>query len=102
MSVDMTGTEEYWQQTPDGTIVLGGGRAAAHNKDIGVRISQPTEEVQGVLEGVFPRLFPELSGLKVERFHENPVHDNSCLSSRAFEDMLAVCPPPISSLKGSE
>lgn len=45
MSVDFTDTEEYWQQTVDGTIVLGGCRAIAPGCDIGVRVDQPTTEV---------------------------------------------------------
>jgi len=67
LSVDMTGTEEYWQQALDGTIVLGGGRATAPNRDVGIVSSQPTEEVQHTLEQVFPRLFPALSGLHVQQ-----------------------------------
>ena len=65
MAVDITGTGEYWQQTLDGSIVLGGCRAVASRQDIGVRASQPTQEVQQALEQVFPRLFPMLSGLRV-------------------------------------
>ena len=65
MGVDMTGTGEYWQQTLDGSIVLGGCRALAPQQDVGVRVSQPTQEVQQALEQVFPRLFPSLSGLQV-------------------------------------
>lgn len=65
LSVAMTGTEEYWQQAPDGTIILGGGRAAAPKHDVGVWESLPTKEVQQTLEQVFPRLFPSLSGLRV-------------------------------------
>ncbi len=65
MAVDITGTGEYWQQTIDGSIVLGGCRAVAPHQDVGVRISQPTQEVQQALVQVFPRLFPMLSGLRV-------------------------------------
>ncbi len=65
MAVDMTGTGEYWQQTLDGSIVLGGCRTAAPQQDVDVRVSQPTQEVQQALEQVFPRLFPTLSGLHV-------------------------------------
>lgn len=65
MGVDVTGTGEYWQQALDGSIVLGGCRAVAPQQDVGVRITQTTQEVQQVLEQVFPRLFPALSGLRV-------------------------------------
>lgn len=67
VSAAATPTGEYWQQTPDGAIVLGGCRAAAPGRDEGVREGVPTPEVQGALEGVFPRLFPELRGLAVAR-----------------------------------
>ena len=65
VTVDLAGSEQYWQQTPDGTIVLGGGRAAAEGKDIGVRSTRPTEAVQQALEQVFPHLFPQLPALRV-------------------------------------
>ena len=65
MAVNITGTGEYWQQTLDSSIVLGGCRAAAPQKDVNVRNSGPTQEVQPALEQVFPRLFPTLSGLSV-------------------------------------
>lgn len=54
-------TGEYWQQTPDGTIVLGGCRAIALNQDVGVRQAVPTREVQAAIEHVLPQLFPALS-----------------------------------------
>ncbi len=65
LGVNMTGHGEYWQQAPDGTIILGGGRAAAPHSDVGIRESTPTQEVQQAIEQVFPRLFPALSGLSV-------------------------------------
>jgi gamma-glutamylputrescine oxidase len=67
LSVAITPTGEYWQQTLDGSIVLGGCRAAAPGQDVGIRESQPTREVQAALEQVIPRLFPQLSGLHVRQ-----------------------------------
>lgn len=61
----LTETEEYWQQTLDGSIVLGGCRALAPGRDVGVWESVPTDDVQAALEQIFPRLFPRLSGLQV-------------------------------------
>lgn len=61
----LTDTEEYWQQTLDGSIVLGGCRALAPRRDVGVWESVPTDDVQAALEQIFPRLFPQLSGLQV-------------------------------------
>jgi len=65
LSADITDTEEYWQQTPDGTIVLGGCRSVAPGRDMNVSESVPTREVQEALERVFPRLFPALHGLSI-------------------------------------
>ncbi|HJT59810.1 MAG TPA: FAD-binding oxidoreductase [Ktedonobacteraceae bacterium] len=65
MSAAITPTGEYWQQRSDGTIVLGGCRAVAPGGDIGIRLNQPTVEVQMALEQVLPRLFPALGGLEV-------------------------------------
>jgi glycine/D-amino acid oxidase-like deaminating enzyme len=63
----VTATGEYWQQALDGSIVLGGCRATAPNMDVGVLESTPTPDVLTALERVFPRLFPELTGLRVAR-----------------------------------
>jgi len=65
MSASVTLTGEYWQQRSDGTIVLGGCRAVAPGNDVGIRLNQPTPEVQKALEQIFPRLFPALHGLQV-------------------------------------
>lgn len=61
MSASLTPTGEYWHQRSDGTIVLGGCRAAAPENDVGIRLNRPTAEVQTALEWVFPRLFPHLT-----------------------------------------
>lgn len=63
----VTPTGEYWQQTPDGSIVIGGCRADAPGGDMGVREMRPTPEVIAKIADVVPRLFPELSHLKVAR-----------------------------------
>ena len=65
MGAELTATGEYWHETPQGEIVLGGCRTAAASRDEGVWEQVPTEEVQRALEGVFPRLFPQLGGLRV-------------------------------------
>jgi gamma-glutamylputrescine oxidase len=67
MGAAVTPTGEYWQQAPDGSIILGGCRAAAPGGDVGVTSSEPTAEVQTAIEQVFPQLFPELGGLRVAR-----------------------------------
>jgi len=67
VGASVSATGEYWQQTPDGSIVIGGCRADAPNGDVGVRDMVPTPDVTGAIEAVLPRLFPELSGLKVAR-----------------------------------
>lgn len=66
-SAGLTPTGEYWQQTDDGTIVVGGCRAAAPDHDIGMRSQTVTGEVQSAIETILPRLFPQLPPLRVAR-----------------------------------
>lgn len=67
IGTDITPTGEYWQQTPDGTIIIGGCRADALNGDANVRQMVTTPEVAAKIEQVLPRLFPELGSLEVDR-----------------------------------
>jgi gamma-glutamylputrescine oxidase len=69
----LTPTGEYWQQTPAGTIVLGGCRAVAPDQDVGIHDSRPTPEVQAALEQVLPSLFPALAGLRVVQRWAGPM-----------------------------
>lgn len=64
---DITPTGEYWQQTPDGSIAVGGCRADAPNKDSGVTAMTATADVIARIEAVLPRLFPDLHDLQVAR-----------------------------------
>lgn len=73
IGTDVTPTGEYWQQTPDGSIVIGGCRALAPHGDVGVREMAPTAEVTAAIEGVIPRLFPRLEGLRVARRWAGPM-----------------------------
>ncbi|MEP7190479.1 MAG: FAD-dependent oxidoreductase, partial [Roseiflexaceae bacterium] len=73
MGAALTPTGEYWQQTPDGTIILGGCRAVAPGQDVGIRDSRPTLEVQASLAQVLPSLFPALTGLRVARRWAGPM-----------------------------
>lgn len=59
-----TPTGEYWHQTPDGAIVIGGCRACAPGRDVGITETVPTPEVIAAIEQILPRLFPHLSGLE--------------------------------------
>jgi glycine/D-amino acid oxidase-like deaminating enzyme len=61
----LTPTEEYWQQLPDGRIILGGCRAVRPGLERGVLASGTTEDVQAALEGVLPTLFPALPPLVI-------------------------------------
>jgi gamma-glutamylputrescine oxidase len=60
-------TDEYWQQTPDGVILIGGCGSVAPNEDIGVWESVPTATVQEAIERVLPRLFPSFTPSHVIR-----------------------------------
>ncbi|MFL5801924.1 MAG: NAD(P)/FAD-dependent oxidoreductase [Roseiflexaceae bacterium] len=66
MSAAVTPTGEYWQQALDGTLILGGCRAAAPGADVGISAAEPTPVVQAALEQVLPRLFPALRGAHSE------------------------------------
>jgi len=67
VGASVTPTGEYWQQTLDGSIVLGGCRADAPGGDVGVREMAPIDDVIASIERVFPRLFPGLEELRVAR-----------------------------------
>ncbi len=73
IGTDVTPTGEYWQQTPDGSIVIGGCRADAPGGDMGVLDLHPTDDVTAKIEAVIPRLFPALSGLPVARRWAGPM-----------------------------
>jgi gamma-glutamylputrescine oxidase len=69
----LTSTGEYWQQTLDGSIVLGGCRAIAPNGEYGVLPLALNDPVQNALDDVFPRLFPQLEGLEVAHRWAGPM-----------------------------
>ena len=73
MAASVTPTGEYWQQTPDGTIVIGGCRADNPHGDLGVRDLTPTDAGITAIEAVLPRLFPKLAGLRVARRWAGPM-----------------------------
>lgn len=52
---------EYLQQTPDGSLLVGGCGVLAPNAGVGVWEPQPLPVVQEALELIVPRLFPQLS-----------------------------------------
>lgn len=65
--VDLTPTGEYGQQTVDGTIVFGGCRALAPQRDVDIREPVPTPLVQDALDTALGRIFPSLAGVPVVR-----------------------------------
>ncbi len=73
MGASITPTGEYWQQTLDGSIVIGGCRAARPDKDVGALRHDTTEDVQAGIERVLPELFPALTGLQVSQRWAGPM-----------------------------
>lgn len=67
IGASVTPTGEYWQQVPDGSIVIGGCRQDAPHGDVEVREMVPTPDVIGRITEVLPRLFPALDSLVVAR-----------------------------------
>lgn len=67
IGADTTSTGDYWQQTPDGTIIIGGSRGDAPNGDSDIREMISTPEISAKIERLLPRLFPELTNLEVDR-----------------------------------
>lgn len=67
IGADTTPTGDYWQQTPDGTIIIGGARGDAPNGDSDIREMIFTQEISARIEQLLPRLFPELTSLEVDR-----------------------------------
>ena len=65
MTALTTATEEYWQQTADGSIILGGCRAVRPDRDEQVVDLSPTDDVQEALEAVLPGLFPAIGPMRV-------------------------------------
>ncbi len=73
MTALTTATEEYWQQLPDGSIILGGCRAVRSGQDEGVLSLSPTAEVQRALDQVLPALFPEIGSLQATHRWAGPM-----------------------------
>ncbi len=73
MTALTTATEEYWQQLPDGSIILGGCRAVQPGRDEGVLSLNPTAEVQHALDQVLPTLFPGIGSLQATHRWAGPM-----------------------------
>lgn len=66
MAAPLTAGGEYWQQTPDGTILLGGCRTVAA-APAEPRRQHPQPEVHEALVGVLPQIFPAMGPVKAVR-----------------------------------
>jgi glycine/D-amino acid oxidase-like deaminating enzyme len=73
MGASVTETGEYWQQTLDGRILIGGCRADAPDREWNIRADALCDDVQTPLARVIPRLFPQLDGLTVDRRWSGPM-----------------------------
>ena len=73
MGASITPTGEYWQQTLNGSILIGGCRADAPDREWNIREDALRDVVQAPLENVIPRLFPQLNNLTVEQRWSGPM-----------------------------
>jgi gamma-glutamylputrescine oxidase len=73
MTALTTPTEEYWQQCVDGSIIIGGCRTQARDRDSGILSTLTTPEVQAALGTVLPRLFPRIGPLTVTHRWAGPM-----------------------------
>jgi glycine/D-amino acid oxidase-like deaminating enzyme len=73
MGASVTATGEYWQQTLDGRILIGGCRADAPDREWNIRADDLRADVQASLARVIPRLFPQLTDLHVDRRWSGPM-----------------------------
>lgn len=73
MGVEVTPTGEYWQQTLDGSIVIGGCRADAPDREWDILADGLHDGVQSSIEKVLPRLFPRLGPLNVAHRWSGPM-----------------------------
>ncbi len=60
------GGSQYWQQLPDGRIVLGGGRWAVEDREVGYGEPYLRTDVQAALDGYLNTLFDDMA-LTIER-----------------------------------
>ena len=65
MAAQLTAHGEYWQQLPDGTVIVGGCRAVAPPPDDPLA-QRPQLAVHQALQHVLPTLFPDLSGIGIQ------------------------------------
>lgn len=56
---------EYWSQSADGTIVLGGGRWSAPDRDEGYYVEEVNPLIQETLYAFLTETFPQLAGIAV-------------------------------------
>ena len=57
-------TCEYWQQTSDGTILIGGCGSIEEDERVGSWNYIPTTKTQEAIQKILPRLFPEIKHLR--------------------------------------
>jgi glycine/D-amino acid oxidase-like deaminating enzyme len=63
----LTPTGEYGQQCADGSLLIGGCRAVAAERDVAVRALDASEPVQTALEDALRRLFPAFAHVPIAR-----------------------------------
>jgi gamma-glutamylputrescine oxidase len=66
MAAQVSSGGEYWQQTPEGTVILGGCRTIVAPPDDPCA-QRPQPEIHQALLAVLPRLFPDLPAVSAAR-----------------------------------
>ncbi|MCP3804353.1 FAD-binding oxidoreductase [Allokutzneria sp. A3M-2-11 16] len=93
MSAQITPNGEYWQQTPDGRVVLGGCRGAGAMDRMDALAGVPEDAVHEALLGVLPRLFPDIGPIRATDSWVGPMAFTADLvpvASRVRERVWAV------------
>ncbi|MFB9908691.1 NAD(P)/FAD-dependent oxidoreductase [Allokutzneria oryzae] len=93
MSAAVSPDGEYWQQTRDGRVILGGCRVADGPNGVSALDREPEDAAHSGLLGVLPRLFPALGPIRAMQRRAAPIArtaDHLPVVHRADENIWAA------------